>query len=94
MVESQHAFALHARQRRPRVPALARRMPRPAVRQSRDLQRVSVVVPAHNEEASIGQVLASLRWQTCPPAAIYVIADNCTDRTAQMAAQEDGVQVF
>jgi cellulose synthase/poly-beta-1,6-N-acetylglucosamine synthase-like glycosyltransferase len=94
VVESQHAFAMYAGERSSRIAALAREMPRPAVRQPRDLPKVSVVVPAHNEEASIGQVLASLRWQTCPPTAIYVIADNCTDRTAEIAARENGVQVF
>jgi poly-beta-1,6-N-acetyl-D-glucosamine synthase len=94
VVESQVAFAMPARARPAPVAALARVVPRPAVLQSRELPRVSVVVPAHNEEASIGQVLASLRWQTCQPAAIYVIADNCTDRTAEIAARADAVQVF
>ncbi|MGA9745841.1 MAG: glycosyltransferase family 2 protein [Nocardioides sp.] len=43
------------------------------------------VLPAHDEEASIAASLASLHRQTCPPHEILVLADNCTDRTAEVA---------
>ena len=49
--------------------------------------RLVVLVPAHNEEALIGRCLASLRDQTYPRSLyrLVVIADNCSDRTAQVA---------
>jgi cellulose synthase/poly-beta-1,6-N-acetylglucosamine synthase-like glycosyltransferase len=55
---------------------------------SRAFSRIAVLVPAHNESLSIALCLRSL--QACdPPAAalaIVVIADNCTDDTAAVAA--------
>jgi cellulose synthase/poly-beta-1,6-N-acetylglucosamine synthase-like glycosyltransferase len=54
---------------------------------------VSVFIPAHNEEASIGATLRSLREQTVPPAQVIVVCDNCTDDTADVAARH-GVTVF
>lgn len=50
-------------------------------------------MPAHNEEANLPEALASLAGQTEPPAEIVVVADNCTDRTEQIAA-ELGATVF
>jgi cellulose synthase/poly-beta-1,6-N-acetylglucosamine synthase-like glycosyltransferase len=47
--------------------------------------RIVALIPAHNEEASIQQTLASLRAQTVPLERIIVIADNCTDATAALA---------
>src|SRR5262249_33181769 len=49
--------------------------------------RLAVLVPAHDEEALIGRCLASLREQTYPHSLyrVVVIADNCSDRTAQLA---------
>jgi cellulose synthase/poly-beta-1,6-N-acetylglucosamine synthase-like glycosyltransferase len=46
---------------------------------------VTVLVPAHNEEASLPATLESLRWQTHAPHRVVVVADNCTDRTAELA---------
>jgi len=43
--------------------------------------RVVALVPAHNEEASIGLALDSLAAQTRRPDLVIVIADNCTDGT-------------
>ena len=54
---------------------------------------VTVFIPAHNEEASIGATLRSLREQTLPPAHVIVVCDNCTDDTAAVAARH-GVTVF
>ncbi len=50
--------------------------------------RLAVLVPAHDEEALIGRCLASLHDQTYPRSLyrVLVIADNCRDRTAQLAA--------
>jgi len=58
-------------------------------------QRLAVVVPAHNEEAGVGACIASLR-QAEPgdfSIEIVVVADNCDDRTADVAA-ESGARVL
>lgn len=47
---------------------------------------VVALVPAHNEQEQIAETIASLRVQSYPVARIVVIADNCTDRTAEVAA--------
>lgn len=54
---------------------------------------LTVLVPAHDEEQAIGATLASLRAQSHPPERVVVIADNCTDRTAELA-RAAGVEVF
>jgi cellulose synthase/poly-beta-1,6-N-acetylglucosamine synthase-like glycosyltransferase len=46
---------------------------------------VIALIPARNEALHLPATLASLRRQTTPPAAIWVIADNCTDDTAEVA---------
>ena len=49
--------------------------------------RLAVLVPAHDEEELVGRCVASLRAQTYPASGcrIVVIADNCADRTAEVA---------
>jgi len=54
---------------------------------------VTALLPAHNEEAGLAAAIASLRRQTEPPGEIVAVADNCTDRTEQIA-RELGVTVF
>jgi 1,2-diacylglycerol 3-beta-glucosyltransferase len=48
---------------------------------------VAVVIPAHNEEREIANVLKSLQAQDYPGDrfVVAVIADNCHDRTAEIA---------
>jgi cellulose synthase/poly-beta-1,6-N-acetylglucosamine synthase-like glycosyltransferase len=55
--------------------------------------RLSVLVPAHNEALTIAATLASLWGQTRPPDRVVVVADNCTDDTAEIA-QSHGAEVF
>ena len=45
------------------------------------------ILPAHNEEKVIGNLIESLKKQDYPKELldIYVIADNCTDNTAKIA---------
>lgn len=45
------------------------------------------IIPAHNEEAVVGNLIESLKNQNYPKELfdIYVIADNCTDRTKEIA---------
>lgn len=49
--------------------------------------RFAVVIPAHNEEAVIAQTIKSVSNQTLPDHLVdtYVVADHCTDRTADVA---------
>ncbi|WP_426228737.1 glycosyltransferase family 2 protein [Pseudarthrobacter sp. DSP2-3-2b1] len=46
---------------------------------------ITVLIPAHNESAGIGETLKSLKGQSLVPDRIIVVADNCTDATAQIA---------
>jgi cellulose synthase/poly-beta-1,6-N-acetylglucosamine synthase-like glycosyltransferase len=50
-------------------------------------RRFALLVPAHDEEASIGRLLASTRALEYPSDrfTVYVVADNCHDRTAEVA---------
>jgi GT2 family glycosyltransferase len=50
--------------------------------------RISVVVPAHDEEAGIAETVRSLHALRYPRPAfqVVVVADNCRDRTAAVAA--------
>jgi biofilm PGA synthesis N-glycosyltransferase PgaC len=59
----------------------------------RPLGRVFALLPAHDEEDNIAAAIASLRAQTVPPAEILVLADNCSDRTEEIATGL-GAQVF
>jgi len=49
--------------------------------------RFAVLVPAHNEELLIRRVVGSLLAVDYPPDLyhLHIIADNCTDRTAELA---------
>ncbi len=55
--------------------------------------RLVALLPAHNEEGSLSQAVESLYLQTCPPDEVVVVADNCTDRTEEIAASL-GATVF
>lgn len=46
---------------------------------------ITVLMPAHNEEAGISETIASVRAGLNPSGRVLVIADNCTDNTAQVA---------
>jgi cellulose synthase/poly-beta-1,6-N-acetylglucosamine synthase-like glycosyltransferase len=45
---------------------------------------VAIMVPAHNEELGISQTLSTLLPQLTAQDQLVVIADNCSDRTAQI----------
>jgi biofilm PGA synthesis N-glycosyltransferase PgaC len=55
--------------------------------------RLTVLVPAHNEALTIKDALASLWGQTRPPDRVVVVADNCSDDTAEIA-HTHGAEVF
>ena len=54
---------------------------------------MTALIPARNEELHIAATLESLRRQTVPPTAVWVIADNCTDATADVA-RAHGAEVY
>ena len=60
------------------------RMSRPVAPHGRR-PSVGVIVPAHNEESGLAQTLAALRPQLESADRLLVVADNCTDRTADVA---------
>ena len=51
------------------------------------------IIPAHNEEAVVGNLVESLKAQDYPVDKfdIYVIADNCTDNTAKVAKEAGAI---
>jgi glycosyltransferase involved in cell wall biosynthesis len=58
----------------------------PPVKPAISTSRVTIVIPAHNEEGAIGDVIAKLRAQKLPNVVeIVVVDDGSTDRTAEMA---------
>ena len=57
------------------------------VRRGGPSHRFLILVPAHNEERLLPSLLANLHQLDYPAAlyAIHVVADNCTDQTAELA---------
>ncbi len=55
--------------------------------------RFVILVPAHDEEKLIPGLLANLAQLDYPKPlyAVHVIADNCTDRTAELARRADAI---
>lgn len=58
-------------------------------------KRFALLIAAHNEERVIAHIINSLSRQNYPRELydIFVIADNCTDRTAEIA-EENGAIVY
>lgn len=56
--------------------------------------RISIVIPAYNEEAYIGQCLKSIARQTRKPHEVIVVDNNSSDKTAQIAKSFSFVQVI
>ena len=73
------------------VPVALRRKKRAAA--DGTIRRYAVLISARNEEAVIGQLLESIRRQDYPSGNLiaFVVADNCTDATAQVAKDAGAV---
>lgn len=58
--------------------------------------RISIIIPARNEEKNIGALLLALRGQSYPASLfeIIVIDDHSTDQTAAIVQQFPGVQLL
>ena len=71
------------------LPTLFRRRPRPRRLDPFPRHHFTVLVPSHNEESTLPAALRSLRAADYPPALLHVVvvADNCADRTAAVAAE-------
>ena len=69
--------------RRDRLSAL--RSPRDITEPEGRRARVTVLIPAHDEEFSLPTTLGALGLQSRQPDRVIVIADNCTDSTAAIA---------
>ena len=67
----------------------------PAMPEDPKLHRFAVLIAARNESAVIGELLDSIRRQNYPTDLVdmYVIADNCTDNTGDVA-EAHGAHVF
>jgi biofilm PGA synthesis N-glycosyltransferase PgaC len=61
--------------------------PRPRVDAGGEASRIVVLLPAHNEQATLPRAIASVRAQHRSVQQIITIADNCTDRTAEVARE-------
>jgi chlorobactene glucosyltransferase len=61
---------------------------------TRQKELVSVVVPARNEEANIGNLLDDLAMQTYDHVEIIVANDDSTDKTAEIAGSYAGVTLI
>lgn len=71
----------------------AKRNKKPRI-QNAHPNKYAVIIAARNEELVIGQLIKSIKNQNYPESLIdiYVVADNCTDRTA-LVAEEAGAIV-
>lgn len=49
--------------------------------------RITVLIPAHNEESTLPETLSALRHQSRPPDHVVVMADDCTDSTPAVARE-------
>ena len=49
--------------------------------------RIAVIVPAHNESTGLLPTIADVKAQLMPGDRLLVVADNCTDDTAAVAAR-------
>jgi biofilm PGA synthesis N-glycosyltransferase PgaC len=67
--------------------------PRRVQRQQLPPAKISVVIPAHNEAATIAQTLDSVYGQSFAPQEVIVACDNCTDDTEKIATAK-GARTF
>jgi glycosyltransferase involved in cell wall biosynthesis len=56
-------------------------------------RRIAILIPAHDEETTIARTLRSVAPQLEPGDRLLVVADNCSDQTAEIARSE-GAEVI
>lgn len=57
------------------------------------MRRISVIIPAHNEEKLIAKTIRSIKKQTHDNVEIIVVVNGCTDRTEEIA-QKEGAKII
>lgn len=75
------------------VYALVALVKKPRKMQARKLHRYGVIIAARNESSVIGELIKSIKRQNYPAdlVDVFVVADNCTDNTAQIARQAGAI---
>jgi cellulose synthase/poly-beta-1,6-N-acetylglucosamine synthase-like glycosyltransferase len=60
------------------------------------LANFAILIPAHNETVVLGKLLESLAGLKYPKNHfdVYIVADNCTDTTAELARTTGWVHVY
>ncbi len=60
---------------------------------AKNMHKYAVVIAARNEEKVIGNLLDSIKQQDYPSELVttFVVADNCTDKTAQVARENGAI---
>ena len=71
------------------IPFLKRKKERAEVK----THKIAVLISARNEESVIGYLIDSIKAQTYPAELIdiFVVADNCTDKTADVAREKGAI---
>jgi len=59
----------------------------------RSERRIAVLIPCHNEELTIEQVVSAFRAEL-PQASVYVFDNNSTDRTVEIAREAGAIIVY
>src|SRR5262249_10163254 len=54
---------------------------------------IAVLIPAHDEELTIATAIGSVRPELAPEDRLVVIADNCSDRTADIAREHGAIVI-
>ncbi len=70
---------------RPRVERMGNANPPPP---EKALPTISIIIPAHNEEAYLGKTLQAMQTLTYPRYETIVVANGCSDRTAVVAQNQ------
>ena len=60
---------------------------------AKKMHKYAICIPARNEESVIGNLIDSINRQDYPKelVTIFVVADNCTDQTAEVARQKGAI---
>ncbi len=60
---------------------------------AKDFHKYAILIPARNESTVIGNLIDSIHYQDYPQdmLTVFVIADNCTDNTAEIARQKGAI---
>lgn len=83
--------AYHALRSAIMVPTARRGLALATARPDRPWPSVCVIVPAHNEEASIAEAARSILGQDYPALRVVFALDRCTDRTSEVVRSAIGV---